>query len=89
MITRTRVNINLAYNARELSPSMEETLKYAASAYGFLLPRVGKPYHFAEFARIIAKHYDPQEPHNAEVIRVLRAVDGLKPLRITKKEGLS
>ena len=57
---------------RELTAYQEEIIKYAVSAYGFLVPD-NKRNHlsFLEFASIIKEHYSMDNPQNAEICRVL------------------
>ncbi len=50
-------------------------LEYAKEAYGYLLPHGTASLN--DFADLIAKSYDPAEPHNAAVIAELRAHTGI------------
>jgi hypothetical protein len=56
----------------DLAPYPAEVARYAASAYGFLVP-IGDTVSLTDFAALIGGSYSLDVPQNAEVVRVLNS----------------
>lgn len=72
LVEGARPGEKFVLNVPEDAPAYPfEVAKFAAAAYGFLVP-LGQSIELTAFAELIGDHYDLTTPQNAEVVRVLK-----------------